>query len=322
MMRAELALKQGVSRLEIRSHAAGTFIRLGWRRPTWLEMAPLEQAADLDTTLVEFRQRERSALHRALLLGMSWALAALVFVRLASAVAGWRAVAAASLRRHLREASVRRSLALGVSATLLVLLAALRRGAGRAGRPARPCLDGRVHDAGGERGRPQGRAVPLALLPAHPAAAAGRPAGAPGATTPRLDGLTLLDAVDRDLYVAWAIAAGLLVAAIHRWLHQLIGPRAAFLGRCSSSLTRRSCSTRRSSTAPSSAARVSRGRRTSCGASRAARISRPARAQPVASLPDALDRAVAVPARSGGVPVAAPDRPEGGPCEPSCRSRS
>jgi hypothetical protein len=228
--RAALPLRQGIARLEIRSRAAGTFVRLGWRRPTWLEMAPLEQAADIDTTLQEFRQRERGALRRALLLGTSWALGALLFVRFAAAIAGWRVAAASSVRRHLRDGSVRRSLALGAGATLLVLLL---RSAAAQGAP-----DGlHVHAWTGEYMMQVVSAADLKIEPFRslfylhiqpPLLDALRALIV--RRHMRLDGLALLDAVDRDLYVAWAIAAGLLVAALHRWLHQLVGPRAAFLG--------------------------------------------------------------------------------------------
>jgi hypothetical protein len=227
---ARLALSQGVARLEIRSQAEGTFVRLSWRRPTWLELAPLEQAADLDTTLQEFQRRERSALRRALLLAACWALGALAFVRLASALAGWRAAAAASLRRHQRDGSVRRSLALGAGATLLVLLL---RSVAAQGAP-----DGlHVHAWTGEYMMQVVSAADLKIEPFRslfylhiqpPLLDSLRALLV--RRHMRLDGLALLDAVDRDLYVAWAIAAGLLVAAVHRWLHQLVGPRAALVG--------------------------------------------------------------------------------------------
>ncbi len=224
----EIALPAGTQPLSVRLDAADRpFLRLSWRRPGAWQFARLDQAVGNHITLEDFHDRERSILWRSLLLAVLEMSMAGVALRLAAAVAGWRPALGRAARERWAEPVLRRALVAGVLAALSV--SALRVVA------ARNAPDGvHVHEWTGEYLMQTVSAADLRIEPFRslyylhiqpPALDALRALSV--WRHEALDGVALLDAVDRDIYVVWALVAGLLAALVYVWLHKLVGRRVA-----------------------------------------------------------------------------------------------
>ncbi len=229
--RAELALGAGVLPLRVWVRAEGrAFLRVEWVRPATFAVASIEEAAGAGVSLHAFRQVERAVLLLALLLAALWAAAALVVLRLAGAAAAWRDRLFRLLRRRLQQPTLRRALVAGALTTASVVC--LRVVASRA------APDGlHVHQWTGEYMMQVVSAADLKVEPLRslfylhiqpPALDALRALSV--LRHRELDGKELLDAVDRDVYLAWALAAGLLTALVYVWLDALVGRTAAAVG--------------------------------------------------------------------------------------------
>ncbi len=224
---AEIALGAGMQPLEVALEAADRpFLRLSWRRPGTWQPAPIDQAVGAGVTLEGLRSLERSILWRTGLLAALWMSMAGVALRLAAGIAGWRASLRRAIRARWSEPVMRRAAVAGVVAALSV--SAMRVVA------ARSATDGvHVHEWTGEYLMQTVSAADLRVEPFRslyylhiqpPALDALRALSV--WRHEALDGTALLDAVDRDIYVAWALAAGLLATLIYVWLHKLVGRRA------------------------------------------------------------------------------------------------
>jgi hypothetical protein len=229
--RDEFALGAGVVPLRVWVNAKGrVFLRVEWVRPATLAVTSIEEAAGAGVSLETIRRIERAVLLSALLLAAVWVAAALVVLRLAGAAAPWRDRLFRLLRRRLQQPTLRRALVAGALATASVIC--LRVVASR-GAP-----DGlHVHQWTGEYMMQVVSAADLKVEPLRslfylhiqpPALDALRALSV--LRHRELDGEELLDAVDRDIYLAWALAAGLLTALVYVWLDSLVGRKAAALG--------------------------------------------------------------------------------------------
>ena len=225
---AKIALGAGAQPLEIRLEAADRpFLRLSWERPKTWQLARLDQAVGAHVKLDDFRDRERSMLWRSLLLAVLGMSMAGVALRLAAGVAGWRPALRRAARERWAEPVMRRAAIAGVVAALSV--SAMRVVA------ARSAPDGvHVHEWTGEYLMQTVSAADLRIEPFRslyylhiqpPALDALRALSV--WRHEALDGVALLDAIDRDIYVVWALAAGLLAALVYVWLHKLAGRRVA-----------------------------------------------------------------------------------------------
>ena len=197
----EIALSAGTTSLGLRLVGdERPFLRLAWHRPTWLELATLDDAVGLDVSAREFGRTERRRAVRVIALAILFAGAALLGVRLAAAAAGWRAGVAAAARARWAEPVMRRALVAGLVA--MACVATLRTLA------SRNAPDGlHVHEWTGEYLMQTVSAADLRIEPFRslfylhiqpPALDALRALSVWRHAA--LDGFALLDAVDRDVY--------------------------------------------------------------------------------------------------------------------------
>ncbi|MGE0455970.1 MAG: hypothetical protein AB7O37_22240 [Vicinamibacteria bacterium] len=235
---SEIALREGAYSLNASFVARGQgFLRLEWRRPAavtvgsvYAAIGPSSLAADGAASARAFHERERVALERAARLAAIWLAAALVTLRLGAALAGWRASLTAALRRAVTEPVARRSAAFGLAAALFVTLLRLLAS------PSAP--DGlHLHAWTGEYLMQTVSVADLRIEPVRslvynhiqpPLLDALRAMSAQRHRA--LDGIALENAVDADIYLVWAVVAGLLATLVHEWLHAAAGPRVALAG--------------------------------------------------------------------------------------------
>jgi hypothetical protein len=229
--RGLFALGRGVlpARLWLRAEGRA-FLRLAWKRPARLTLVSIEEAAGVGSSLDSFESLERAVLLSAILLSALWAAALLVVLRLALAAAAARDRVLLLAWRRLQEPAMRRAVLAGALAACCV---GTLRVVASAGAP-----DGlHLHEWTGEYMMQVVSAADLKVEPLRslfylhiqpPALDALRALSV--WRHRELDGLELLDAVDRDVYLAWALAAGLLTSLVYLWLSLLLGGTAAAVG--------------------------------------------------------------------------------------------
>jgi hypothetical protein len=224
----EIVLPMGTHPLEIALEAGERpLLRLSWRRPSTLAVAPLDQATGARVTLEGFQELERSLLGRSVLLAVLGMSMAVLVLRILSGVASWRESLRLALKARWNEPVMRRAAVAGLLASLGI--SAMRVVASRS------APDGvHVHEWTGEYLMQTVSAADLRVEPFRslyynhiqpPALDALRAVSV--WRHEAKDGLALLDAVDLDIYTAWATAAGLLAALVYVWLHKLAGRRIA-----------------------------------------------------------------------------------------------
>jgi hypothetical protein len=230
----EIALGAGTHalRLDLAQPAARARFALGWRRPAWIELLPLDAAVSTQPRdPAAFRRGERVAVLRVVLATLVTALLWLALLRLAPwavAAAGTRLARAARTwwaERLYRQAALVFAAATVCLAVLRLLGAphALAGGTFQAWTSEYMMQTVSVADL---RAEPLRSLVYLHIQP--PLFDALRAALV--ALHPTLEGEALLRAVDRGLYVCWGFAYGAAAALVFAWTARRFGPRAGLAG--------------------------------------------------------------------------------------------